>query len=106
MAAARRGRHSIDDGLAVGREGDVEETIRPLAVAGGVELLETAHDEEIGLDAVGRCPDAVPEAEHRERMAARIDDLEAFRPAHPVRHLDRIEADVLEAVPRIWSAPT
>ena len=67
-------------------------------VAGRVELLKTAHDEEVGLDPLGRRPDAVSEAEHREWMAARRDDFQAFRPAYPVRHLDRIEADVFEAV--------
>ena len=32
-------------------------------------------------------------------MTARVDDFEAFRPAYPTGHLDRVEADVLEAVP-------
>ena len=67
-------------------------------VAGGVELVEAADDEEFGLDAVGRRADAVAEAEHRQRMPARRDDLQALGAAHPVRHLDRLEPHVLEAV--------
>ena len=46
----------------------------------------------------GRRADAVAEAEHHQRMPARRDDFEALGAAHPVRHLHRLGAHVLEAV--------
>ena len=102
---AERGRARWSGGavlhrLAVVRERDVEED--DLAARGGagrVELVEGADDEHVGLDAVGGRADAVAEAEHRQRVTDAGDVISsALLAAHPVRHLDRLGAHVLEAV--------
>ena len=85
--------------FTISREGRVEEHDS----AGnpgprGLELLERPHDEHFGLDAWGWSADAVAEPQHDHLVLDRRDDLRALLPAYPVRHLDRFEVHVLEAV--------
>src|SRR4030095_16029202 len=96
---ARRTAAAILHGLAVARERNVEQNDSPFhAGAGGVELLEAPHGENISLDACGRRTDAVAKTQHHERPCLWREYFSAFLATHPVRNFDRLGVNVLEAV--------
>lgn len=95
----RRSCRAVTDGLAVIREGNVEEDDAAFdAIFAGVEVVKAVEDEDLGFDAVGRRADAVAETEDDQRLRCRRHDLQALAAAHPMRHLHRFGVHVLEAV--------
>ena len=94
--------------LPVGRKGHVEQhdlAFDSSSPQGG-QVLTGRHHHDVGFNALGRGPDAHAEAEHRQRLRARSDQLEGFFSTDPLRHLDGlpIDSDALR-VPHLARRP-
>ena len=82
----------------VGREGD--DLPGDLLPPEGRELVFVADDHHRGSDPLRGSADAHPEAEHLQLARDGRDDAQGLAPAHPARHLDRLEPHALEPLGR------
>jgi glycosyltransferase involved in cell wall biosynthesis len=99
LGGATRPGRAIDVGLPVAGIDRVEEDDLPLDLIAALrELVEILDDDDVRFDAVGGGRDAATEAEHRDDVMRRIENLEALAAAHPARHHDALCMHVLEAI--------